>query len=291
MVARILAVTAISLLACPRSAVCQPERISGQREIARFDSLFRRLAGMHEEIKGIHPLLAALHPVTILEGDTLFIFDTDSTGASYRFQRKEPVPFPMQKGIRASFPLSSYGNKPTCVVSPEVFDLKEGYATIFHEFVHCAQAQTCENSLKQGLHLARTAAAARDYSWEINHPFPYVDSVFTAAYSRFLAALRENDPKAVASGARDLKRQLTQDDYEYMVWVEWKEGLARYVENKIRHRYTMGPNLAGREQPFDRVTFYYGGESVIAYIEHRAGGTLPGPEQLFGRMFGLPGEE
>ena len=112
----------------------------------------------------------------------------------------------MQQGIRASFPLSTYGNVPTCVVSPEVFDTREGYATIFHEFVHCAQALSCENSLKQTLHVARAAFAAKDYSWEINRQFPYGDSGFVGAYSRFLGSLRAGDARGIRNSAREMKQ-------------------------------------------------------------------------------------
>jgi hypothetical protein len=36
-----------------------------------------------------------------------------------------------------------------CVVTGEVFDSLEGIVTIFHEFVHCQQFETCERELKQ----------------------------------------------------------------------------------------------------------------------------------------------
>ena len=256
---------------------------------ANVDTALGLLIQMHRQIRGIHPTLGSLHPIAVLEGDSLFIFDADSAGTAYRFQRSEHVPFPMQKGIRASFPLAGYGNTPTCVVSSEVFDSPGGYATVFHEFVHCSQALTGENDLKQELHVARAAAAARDYSWEINHPFPYNDTAFIAAYAGFLHAPGDHDSLAVLQSARDLKRCLAQDDIEYMVWVEWKEGFARYIENIIRLQFRLAPNLAGRDRPFDRVTFYYGGEQLISYIAARHGGTLPDLRALFRELLALHG--
>lgn len=151
----------------------------------------------------------------------------------------------MQKGIRASFPLSSNGNRPTCVVSLDVFDSREGYATMFHEFVHCSQALTCENSLKQGLHVARAAMEAKDYSWEINHRFVYRDSTFAEAYTRFLQALEGGNSGALQQ--------------------------------------------SGRDQPYDRVTFYYGGEKCITYIARRHGGGIPDVSELFTELSALPG--
>jgi hypothetical protein len=280
--------TVVSLLLFSSGAISQSGTLSDDRVISHVDSALGRLVQMQKEIKEIHPFLARLHPVAVVEEESLFIFDIDSTGTSYRFQRKEPVPFPMERGIRASFPLFSYGNRPTCIVSREVFDSTKVYATIFHEFIHCTQALTCENNLKQELHVARAAAAARDYSWEINHRFPYNDTGFVEAYSRFLRALGDRDARALLQSGRDLKHRLARDDYEYMVWVEWKEGFARYIENKIRRRYDLEQNPGGREQPYGRVSFYYGGEGLIAYLAARHGGIFPDVGELFGEMFALP---
>jgi hypothetical protein len=287
--ASFMTAAAVVLLACPAISTMPSGMQDGGGVIARADSALARLVQMHREIKDIHPLLARLHPVAVLEGDTLFIFDCDSTGSSYRFQKKEPVPFPMQKGIRASFPLSSNDNKPTCVVSPDVFDSRGGLATMFHEFIHCSQALTVENSLKQTLHVANSAMEAKDYSWEINRRFPYGDSAFTRAYARFLLALGGGDSAALAQSGRDLRKRLTQDDFEYLVWVEWKEGFARCIENKIRKRYGLEPNLAGKDPPYDRVTFYYGGEKCIDYLALRNGGEIPDLRKLFAALFALCG--
>jgi hypothetical protein len=262
---------------------------SDEQVLAGADTALGRLVQMHGEIRDISPALAGLYPVAVLEGDSLFIFDVDSAGTAYRFQRKTPVPFPMTKGIRASFPLSSYDNKPTCVVSSEVFGTKGGMATIFHEFVHCFQARTCENDLKLGLHVARAAVEAHDYSWEINRRFPYGDSAFVRAYAGFMLSLGEGNPGKVQRSADALRGILAPDDYEYMVWVEWKEGFARTIENRIRHRYALEPNTAGREQPYDRVAFYYGGEKYITYIAGRSGAGIPEIRALFAEMLAPPG--
>ncbi len=37
-----------------------------------------------------------------------------------------------------------------------------------------------------------------------------------------------DDAKAVR---RKLRKTLDRIDFEYMVWVEWKEGFVRYIEN------------------------------------------------------------
>lgn len=120
------------------------EQNSDQTIISEVESALGRLITMQKDIKDIHPFLNQLHPIAIVEDDYLYIFDFDHLSRKYRYQKKEPVPFPMPKGIRASFPLSSYGGKPSCVVSRDIFKSLNGYILIFHEFIHCIQANTCE---------------------------------------------------------------------------------------------------------------------------------------------------
>jgi hypothetical protein len=172
-----------------------------------------------------------------------------------------------------------------CVVTPEVFDDPYGYVTIFHEFIHCQQADTCEQRLKERLSVARQARCANDPMWEINHPFPYTSHAFTQAYAYFLSAqaLEEIEPVR-----RQLEGMLSDEDYEYMVWQEWKEGFARYIENRIRRRLSLPENLGGGQPPFSRVAFYAGGAHYIQGIGQRLPELLTHIEALFDCM--LKGE-
>lgn len=276
----IKSITPLILLICFCQEVYSQQN-ADQPLIAKVDSALSKLVGIQKEIKTIHPFLQTLHPIAIVEGDDLFIFDFDSSAQKYQFQKKEPVPFPLSKGIRASFPLSSYSGKPSCIVSKEVFDSLNGYATIFHEFMHCNQSLTCEYKLKEKLKIAQVAAQKNDYSWEINHGFPYEDSVFVVRYSNFLKALENNNPKAIKESRVRLKQHLSQVDYEYLVWEEWKEGFARLIENKIRSKYNLEKNGFGKEQPYNRVTFYYGGENFISHITKNESGKFFDVEELF----------
>jgi hypothetical protein len=51
-----------------------------------------------------------------------------------------------------------------------------------------------------------------------------------------------------------------------MIWQEWKEGLTRYIENKIKTELGLEENFYGKEKPYHRITFYYGGEMLIDYL-------------------------
>lgn len=252
--------------------------------VARIDSSLVRLALIHERIKDIHPFENVLRPIAVVEDSELYIFDADSTGMHYRFISKQPEPFPMMPGIRASFPLSCYGDRPTCVVSEDAFQTINGYMEILHEFVHCSQYLTCEQKLKDQLEVAKVAAEKKDFMWELNHPFPYTDSSFVATYTAFLTALGDNDQVAVEKYKSALKSMLSQQDYEYMVWQEWKEGFARMIENKIRTSLGMGPNNFGSEQPYTRITFYYGGEKYIDFLVAQQPELYENVEGLFGKM-------
>ncbi len=268
------------------TALSQPGELSEASFLAHADSAFVKLVKLQQEIRDIHPYLALLHPIAVVEKDELYVFDIDSSLGHYKFQKKDPVPFSMPKGIRASFPLSTYGGKPSCVVSLEVFDDLKGYATIFHEFVHCSQYQTVEPELKQQLEVAQQAARAHDYSWEINHSFPYQDSIFVSNYSSFLDALDKNDGKMLEASIRALRQHLSGTDYEYMVWEEWKEGFARFMENKIRARLGVPANAGGSDRPYNRVTFYYGGEMFVRYLVWHDEDLLTDSKKLFSTMLG-----
>jgi hypothetical protein len=194
----------------------------------------------------------------------------------------------LPEGVRAAFPLDFYDNKMACVVTGEVFDDLSGYVMIFHEFVHCAQTDCCENKLKSGLSVARQAREAGDYMWELNYPFPYEDSDFSEIYAIFLEAAAEGNVDTVLRCRTFLKETLNTPDYEYMVWQEWKEGFARLIENRIRKMLELEENHGGIDQPFDRVTFYEGGARYISTLVDKNKDLEKDIEALFHTMLRLP---
>jgi len=242
---------------------------------------------VQSQIKDIHPFLDKLYPVALVEVDTLSIYYPDTGEHRYVFIKKAPTPFPMPDGIEASFPLECCDDKTACVISNQVFSSLEGYATIFHEFIHCTQWETCELELKSGLEINRKAMEARDYSWELTHPFPYSDSSFAETYSELLDALDEGDSSKVYGCRKELKKTLVKEDYEYMVWQEWKEGFARLMENKIRSRLGFSQNHYGLDMPYTRVAFYEGGAKLIAFLVIRELESDVDIERLFQRMMDM----
>ena len=249
--------------------------------MAKIDSSLIQLMQIQKKIAYIHPLLEKFQPIAILNQDDLYIFDYDTLRSQYIFIKKSPPPYPLSDGIRASFPLSVYNWKPTCVVSLDIFNSIDQLVLVFHEFVHCHQANTMEFKIKDSLAIHQQAMENGDYMWELNHPFPYSDTLFIKYYDEFLSALSDNNEIKIIESRKFLQNHLTEIDYEYMTWQEWKEGLARYIENRIKKELGLAENFYGREKPYHRVTFYYGGELFVKYLFNQDKSTITNLYALF----------
>ena len=206
-----------------------------------------------------------------------------------------------------------------CVVTADVFSTMDGYVEIFHEFVHCYQFEECEIDLKRSLDVAVKAMAAKDCMWEINYPFPYQDPRVRDRYSALLKSVKEalkgvdigahegegekgdrqsssgsvspkgSDYESVLECRKSLGDTLDKHSIEYMVWQEWKEGFARYIENKIRAYLGLPLNLAGDliddSSPFTRVSFYAGGAMLIGFLESVRPKAVRDLRLLFAELF------
>jgi hypothetical protein len=257
------------------------------RTASTYAESLREVFSLRDQIKNIHPILENLYPVAVAEGEDLLIFKPDEVRKIYGLALRTPAPMPIPEGIRAAFPLEALGNKPACVVTGEVFDSLEGYVLIFHEFVHCHQFLTCEPKLKERLLVYRRAMEKKDYMWELQHPFPYTDPAFERTYRRLLQALDSGDKPAVRESRSVLRRILPEIDYEYMVWQEWKEGLARFLENRIRVRLGLAENNNGLEGSFSRVSFYAGGEKMIRFLATRDANVPRDIEKTFEAIYSI----
>ncbi len=228
-----------------------------------YSHKLQKIFDIQRAVQDVHPILEKVFPVAIAEEGCFLIYDIPANGNAYGFVKRAVARMPVQPGVRAAFPLDCYDYRMACVVTGEVFDTLDGYVTIFHEFVHCQQFTTCEVEIKQRLSVARKAMASNDFMWELNHRFPYTTAEFTRAYGSFLASQAMLE---VALLRKRLKNILAVEDYEYMVWQEWKEGFARFIENQIKQRLGLPENHGGNEPPFDRVVFYEGGANFIRIL-------------------------
>jgi hypothetical protein len=234
-----------------------------------YKNLVEGVIPIQQKVQDINPALGELYPVAVVEDDQFLVYDIQDVVAGYRLAITAPTPMPIQAGIRAAFQLEVYHGKIACVVTPDAFDSIGGYITILHEFVHCYQYETCEQDLKMQLDIAQKAAEDSDFMWEIEHPFPYLSKDFSTAYLDFLDALERDDVMQVLKARQSLREYLGVHDFEYMLWQEWKEGFARWVENKIKQELGQPINQGGIAEPFSRVLFYAGGEAYISWLVNR----------------------
>jgi len=256
-------------------------------EQTAIESGLRQLALHHEQVKQIHPLIKKLQPVAVALNDSLYIYDISGDSVGYHFVKAVEQPFPIAIGTRAAFPLMSYKQKAVVVITPEAFDKKSEFAVVFHEFVHCAQWQTVEMSLKNNLQVYQTAMENQQYSWEIDYAFPYADQNYVENYAAFFRAAEAKDTATVRITRQKLHRTLSPQAYEYLCWQEWKEGTARRIENRIRRLCGLEANHYSRELPFSRVSFYHGGELLIASLILQQPDLEDDPSRLFQVMLDL----
>jgi len=225
-----------------------------------------KILAYQSKVADLHAALLAPYPVAIVEGGQIFIFEPDPAGRAYRPVKSVPDTFNLPQGIRAAMPLGVWDNRMACVVSGEVFDEPKGYVMILHEFVHCYEWDTCEQALKDGMAIFREAMKKKDYMWELQFPFPYSQAEWVKVYGNWLVALEKNQEGLASDLRGKLHELLSADDWEYMTWQEWKEGLARCLENKISARLGLPLNRYGCLPPFNRVSFYYGGALLIDHL-------------------------
>lgn len=218
---------------------------------------------LYNQIKNLNRSLERLYPVTIVDDNTFFVFDLDVRNEKYEFKLEYPTSMPIPKGVLAAFPLDFYNMKSSAVVSEEAFENLEGYVFIFHEFVHCFQAENCENELRATLEISRKSREENNYMWEITYPFPYDDPIFIKKTVELNDYFSEGDYISVFKYYREIKEHLNKIDFEYMMWQQWKEGFARYIENLIRDRLGLNRNTNKLQPPFDRVCFYEVGSKYI----------------------------
>jgi hypothetical protein len=248
-----------------------------EKQISLMDEIIK----LHNNIKEIHESLKYFYPIAVVNNEYFFIFDLNKMGMKYEFKQKIPSNMSDKIEWLASFPLESYGMKPVAIIGKNILENRENYPSIFHEFVHCFQWNNGEQNIRQGLTVQRQEMKKNNYSWELNYPFPYEDNYFiekTIALNEFFA---KDDYINIINFHKDMKMYLSETEYEYMVWQEWKEGFARYIENLIRAELKMKQVAKVLAPPFNRTCFYAIGSKYIAMILNRENVLSNDIEQLF----------
>lgn len=245
----------------------------------------RKINELHKQLCDIDSSLAKIYPVTVVKDDVFFVFDLDEVSENYEFKLEYPAPMHVGSGILASFPLEFYNMKSSAIVSEEVFNNLEGYVFIFHEFVHCYQWETCEREIRKSLEIERKSKENNNFMWEITHPFPYENSTFINKTVELGNYLNSGEYLKVLNYHKEIKGYLKKIDYEYMIWQEWKEGFARYIENLVRARLDINKNINSLQAPFDRVCFYEIGSKYIELLTEADKSLKHNLKKLYFRMF------
>ena len=228
----------------------------------RICMLLNSVTDMHGKIRNVDKSIEKLYPIAVVKENVFYIFDIIER--KYTFIKTGEIPgIQIPKGVLAAFPLPFYDGRGCVVVDESALETTEGLIFVFHEFVHCYQLETSENKLKTGLEIHRKALGNGNSMWELSHPFPYDNLAVSKLLDSLYESLIGQSIDGIKGILKELKTVLSNVDCEYMLWQEWKEGYARYIENKLRAVYKLKINSGSITGVKDRVIFYELGNIMI----------------------------
>ena len=148
-----------------------------------------------------------------------------------------------QTNLLATFP--AVGGVSTIVIGqPESTQARTStrwVVTLFHEHFH--QMQDSQPDFYEEVNKLNLARGDQTGMWMLNFPFPYerpeVAQKFSAAARALAAALKARGRAfrekltAYLAARRELQGVLAADDYKYLSFQLWKEGVARYTEYRV----------------------------------------------------------
>ncbi|MCT4685926.1 hypothetical protein [Vallitalea sp.] len=213
------------------------------------------------EMQAIHPLYKRNYPLIIVKDDEGYIYDKKDH-ESYCFIKKFRFSIHVLDDIAACFCLNDYYNKFCCFIGYELLDKEIFPILCLHEMVHCYQGVEAEEELKKKLMIYDENSPM----WEVDYPFNYGDKNFVKLFDEYLYSLSNEDISQVIEKRKTLLDNLNDDDREFIIWQEWKEGLARFLENRAREHIGIKNNIKGAKKPYSRISFYRSGDLIISYI-------------------------
>jgi hypothetical protein len=145
--------------------------------------------------------------------------------------------------LLATYP--AVGAEPTIVVGTPKATGKSDAAwviTLLHEHFH--QLQYSRPGYYDAAHKLGLSRGDQTGMWMLNYPFPYADAGVQERTTRFTkalaAALAARGSASFAPALRDVKlrwrelrESLSRDDYAYLTFQMYQEGVARYVELRV----------------------------------------------------------
>ncbi|MDR1837796.1 MAG: hypothetical protein LBQ89_09080 [Treponema sp.] len=257
------------------------DEIFFKRQAAFMDDVIK----MHDKVKNIHVSLEKLYPITVINNGYFFIFDKNEIGHKYEFKRKVETSVVVSGEILTAFHLDFYDMKPSVVISENMIGNLGNDILVLHEFVHCFQLENGAIEIKNGLSIQKQEMAKKNYNWEIDFSFPYNNEYLIDKTMELSDCFTRDNYENVEIYRNCMRAYLHKAEYEYMIWQEWKEGFARYVENLIRKELGLRLNGNILVQPFGRVHFYEIGSKYIEMLIKNDKGLNDNIVKLFYNMF------
>ncbi len=162
-------------------------------------------------------------------------FGYDSLMKSSLFRRAAQ----MNKGFLATFPFE--GINTIVIGTPENTGLNStGWIiTLLHERFH--QYQYSSRNYFKDTNALNLAKGDETGMWQLNYPFPYKDQMVIEAYEKYTQALYdavnsigeenwEEKKESFFKARKSFKSMLSMDDYKYISFQWYQEGIARYTE-------------------------------------------------------------
>ena len=232
-----------------------------------------RIFDFHDKIKEIDKSLEKLYPIAVVfDSKNILIFDIDPLGKKYEYKMENStMDFP--QSIVAAKKLEIYEGKMSAIISNKIFKGKQGfvslfediedYVYIFHEFIHCFQFYDNEMNDVIKMNISKEAIEKNNLPLEIlktKKSFPYKNKLFIEK------TIELNNGYEIEKYHEEMKKELNQIDFEYMILQEWHEGYACYIEKIIREKIGLKKEKDKLNVPFDRFSFYNIGSRYIEKI-------------------------
>lgn len=165
----------------------------------------------------------------------------DSLLQSDVYYRKRSLP----TTLLATFPAVQLSLIPTVVIgqaeNTEAATSTRWVITLFHEHFH--QLQYSQPTYYQDVGALNLAHGDETGMWMLNYPFPYttpeVQNRFADLSGLMVQAInstaRDRDTKLASylQARKDFSASLNHDDYKYLAFEFWQEGIARYTEYRV----------------------------------------------------------
>ncbi|MFB8372954.1 hypothetical protein ACWIE6_04050 [Paenibacillus taichungensis] len=248
-----------------------------------FLEQINELQELQKDLVSIHPLFADYYPVVVAFETLLYIYDYSSKTQQYEWVKTVPDDLNIPEGCLAAFRVHHMDERMCAVVTDAAFQNFEQKVYLFHEFVHCYVNEQYTD-MGDRLEIKHKMEQIKRVTWELDYEFPYDNEMVVQRITSLLSALKRKDLLQVKEARVALFSSLSEEQGEYFNWLEWNEGYARYLENRIREKFGLEINHIGDTAPFNRLVFYECGSEYISLLVNEQPDLHTDLEQLFVRI-------